>query len=239
MCATFMQWGRRQKGLQSDIRSRPPARSAARSPACLQISSPFTSLTFNERESSTSLWLSPSEALHLAAQRTIQLPPPTTYLMRELEHMRTIEDVYAKSVTLTHQHRSAHGREQTNYFASSAAPMLICDRTGLLPALSLSHSPSAFVGVSVHDRAITVTHPHRIADGTDASAHHMALPGDPCYDLHGTGIGAAYADATDSSKWHRMLRSKDEEDARIGIHRPAHMTLRTAEKNASKGKAKL
>lgn len=55
----------------------------------------FEPLTSDPKEVAASCWLSPVEALSLAQERKIVLPPPTTYILREIEHLETIEQVFA------------------------------------------------------------------------------------------------------------------------------------------------
>ena len=59
------------------------------------LEAPVTTLTLDPAEVAEVRWLSPVEALDLARRREIVLPPPTTYILRELEFVRTIEEVFA------------------------------------------------------------------------------------------------------------------------------------------------
>lgn len=79
-------------------------------PSPLQLPEPFLSLSNDPNEVASSLWLSPVEALEMARQRQIVLPPPTTYILRELQLVRTIDDVFAQSVSaLTHAQVAGSG----------------------------------------------------------------------------------------------------------------------------------
>lgn len=59
------------------------------------LDEPVASLTPDPAEVAEARWLSPVEALDLARQRKIVLPPPTTYILRELEFVRALEEVFA------------------------------------------------------------------------------------------------------------------------------------------------
>lgn len=62
----------------------------------LQLAAPFTSLSGDPAEVSDALWLSPVEALDMARRKQLVLPPPTTYILHELEHIRTLEELFAQ-----------------------------------------------------------------------------------------------------------------------------------------------
>jgi 8-oxo-dGTP pyrophosphatase MutT (NUDIX family) len=66
------------------------------------LQKPFDKLTADPKEVAGSVWLSPVEALDLAQKQSIVLPPPTTYILRELEQLETIEQVFAQSVKRMH-----------------------------------------------------------------------------------------------------------------------------------------
>jgi len=50
-------------------------------------------LLADQKEIAATIWLSPEEALEAAQNRTIFLPPPTTYVLHELSHLKTISQV--------------------------------------------------------------------------------------------------------------------------------------------------
>lgn len=62
------------------------------------VEQPFEQLTNDPKEVASACWLSPKEALHMAINKEIILPPPTTYVLHELEQLETIEQVFAQSV---------------------------------------------------------------------------------------------------------------------------------------------
>lgn len=78
------------------------------------LPAPFTSLTGDAKEVSAASWLSPCEALELARTKKIVLPPPTTYILRELEHMDTLEQVFEQSEHETSEEWGATRMEEAH-----------------------------------------------------------------------------------------------------------------------------
>jgi len=168
------------------------------------LPTPFLSLSGDPREVSSTLWLSPSEALSLAQRREIVLPPPTTYLLREIERARTIEDV------LSHAH------------ARTISPIL----PRLLPKEAVPNAPAP------HNDAQDAQASG--SSGSSAKVLHISLPGDPCYPLDDAGalsdscrLDVARPLTDQKQRWHRMVRSTDPANPVTEIYRPAdqHLTF--------------
>lgn len=144
-------------------------------------------------------WLSPVEALHLAEKKQIILPPPTTYILRELEQYHTMEQVI----------RQAGKREIT--------PML----PRLLPQEAIP-SPRSSEEQTSHEQSATVLH---IAlpgdpcypDDDSGSLSSAALS------------AARLPLLEQQYRWHRILRSTDPKLTTTRIFRPAHLQFQLAE----------
>jgi len=169
------------------------------------LSAPYASLSADPREVSSMLWLSPREALDLASRRAIVLPPPTTYILREIEHARTVEEVM--------QH----------------APRR--NITPLLPRLL----PQEALPNTVADAESVQAVPANGVAATASAVLHMSLPGDVCYPGEDGLLPAACQvlssrPLTEQQRlWHRMLRSTDPKETETAIFRPQEMHLPLAD----------
>jgi len=63
----------------------------------LAVLSSSAIVSADETETSAAAWFTPSEAIELAKQRKISLPPPTSYTLQELDRMRSLKEVVEAS----------------------------------------------------------------------------------------------------------------------------------------------
>jgi 8-oxo-dGTP pyrophosphatase MutT (NUDIX family) len=171
------------------------------------LSAPYASLSADPREVSSMLWLSPREALDMASRRAIVLPPPTTYILREIEHARTVEEVM--------QHAPRR----------NITPLL----PRLLPQEALPHT------IADAESSAQAVPANRAAAAAAAAVLHMSLPGDVCYPGEDGLLPAACQvlssrPLTEQQQlWHRMLRSTDPKETETAIFRPQEMHLPLAD----------
>jgi len=196
---------------------------------------PFHPLNPCPFEVSEAVWLSPSEALRLASEERIVLPPPTTYILKEMEALSCMEEVWTNV-----PHRSLR----------PLLPVLLppdcVPQHCPIPKASDSAAAASASSSGAHSTSTTQALPSLptaagAADTTTATSQiHIALPKDPCYDFafavsssnspsssSSSTSPSLPSDAFDQSRWHRMVRSLSTSDgkksAQTTIYRPAHL----------------